>query len=252
LFKDLFRKLGFDELHKMQQHILQEHPDEIFFSNIIGNEDIKKLLMRAIIAKDGVSYCLVGPPASAKSVFLQEMEKGLDNAIFIDGTGTSGRGLVDLLTSKPNTKYLLIDEIDKMTKRDVAILYNVLETGRLQRNTKDHKYDIKFKGLRVFATSNSKEKLPKPLQSRIQPLIIHEYSYQEFEEISIRLLTQRYKLSKTAAIKIASGVWIKLNSKDIRRVLAIGRIAKRTDTENDIDWLIDTHAKHTFGQSEFN
>jgi len=41
LFKDLFRKLGFDELHKMQQHILQEHPDEIFFSNIIGNEDIK-------------------------------------------------------------------------------------------------------------------------------------------------------------------------------------------------------------------
>lgn len=98
MFKDLFRKLGFDELHKMQQHILQEHPDEIFFSNIIGNEDIKKLLMCAIIAKDGVSYCLVGPPASAKSVFLQEMEKGLDNAIFIDGTGTSGRGLVDLLT----------------------------------------------------------------------------------------------------------------------------------------------------------
>jgi hypothetical protein len=83
-------------------------------------------------------------------------------------------------------------------------------------------------------------------------LIIHEYSYQDFEEISIRLLTQRYKLSKTAAIKIASGVWIKLNSKDIRRVLAIGRIAKRTDTENDIEWLIDTHAKHTFGQSEFN
>ena len=252
MFKDLFRKLGFDELHKMQQHISQEYPEEIFFSNIIGNEDIKKLLMRAIVAKDGVSYCLVGPPASAKSVFLQEMERGLDNAIFIDGTGTSGRGLIDILASKPNAKYLLIDEIDKMTKRDVAILYNVLETGRLQRNTRDQKFDIKFKGLRVFATSNSREKLPKPLQSRIQPLIIYEYSYKEFEQISMRLLTQRYKLPETTAIKIASGLWTKLKSKDIRRVLAIGRIAKSNDTDNDINWLIDTHAKHIFGQSEFN
>ncbi len=84
----------------MQQHAPQESPEERFFSNIVGNGDIKKLLMRAIVAKDGVSYCLVGPSASAKSVFLQEMEKGLDNAIFVDGTGTSGRGLVDILASK--------------------------------------------------------------------------------------------------------------------------------------------------------
>ena len=252
MFKDLFRKLGFDELHNMQQHVPQQSPEERFFSNIVGNRDIKKLLMRAIVAKDGVSYCLIGPPASAKSVFLQEMEKGLDNAIFVDGTGTSGRGLVDILASKANARYLLIDEIDKMTKRDVAILYNVLESGRLQRNTKDQKFDIKFRGLRVFATSNSLEKMPKPLQSRIQPLIMHEYSYEEFERIATRLLTQRYKLPQTTAIKIASGVWTKLKSKDIRKVLVIGRIAKRTDTDDDIDWLIDTHAKHIFGQSEFN
>ena len=51
LFKDLFRKLGFDELHKMQQHILQECPEETFFRNIIGNKDIKKLLMRAKLQK---------------------------------------------------------------------------------------------------------------------------------------------------------------------------------------------------------
>jgi hypothetical protein len=94
--------------------------------------------------------------------------------------------------------------------------------------------------------------MPKPLQSRIQPLIMHEYSYEEFKQISMRLLTQRYKLPQTTAIKIASGVWTKLKSKDIRKVLAIGRIAKRSDTDDDIDWLIDTHAKHIFGQSEFN
>jgi DNA replicative helicase MCM subunit Mcm2 (Cdc46/Mcm family) len=161
-----------------------------------GNDDVKKLLMSAIVVKDGVSYCLVGPPASAKSVFLQEMEKGLDDAVFIDGTGASQDS--------------------------------------------------------VFATSNSRERLPKPLRSRIQPLIMYVYSYEEFEQIAIRLLTQRYKLPETTAIKIASGVWTKLKSKDIRRVLAIGRVANRTDSDNDIDWLIETHAKHVFGETEFN
>jgi Mg-chelatase subunit ChlI len=237
LFKNLFKKLG---------HISQIPPEERFFSNIVGNDDVKKLLMRAIVAKDGVSYCLIGPPASAKSAFLQEMEKGLDDAVFIDGTGASGRGLVNVLVSKPNVKYLLIDEIDKMTKRDVTVLYNVLETGRLQSNKKDQKVDMMFPGLRVFSTSNSRERMPKPLQSRIQPLIMHEYSYEEFELIAISLLTQRYKLPETTAIKIASGVWTKLKSKDIRRVLAIGSVANRTDYDNDIDWLIDTHAKHIF------
>ena len=75
MFKDLFRKLGFDELHKMQQHLSKEYPEEIFFSNIIGNENIKKLLMRAIIAKDGVSYCLVGPPASASQYSYRKWKK---------------------------------------------------------------------------------------------------------------------------------------------------------------------------------
>ncbi len=243
MFKNLFKKLG---------HISQKLPEEKFFSNIVGNDDVKKLLMRAIVAKDGVSYCLIGPPASAKSAFLQEMEKGLDDAVFIDGTGASGRGLVNVLVSKPNVKYLLIDEIDKMTKRDVTVLYNVLETGRLQRNKKDQKVDMMFPGLRVFSTSNSRERMPKPLQSRIQPLIMHEYSYEEFELIAISLLTQRYKLPETTAIKIASGVWTKLKSKDIRRVLTIGRVANRTDSDNDIDWLIDTHAKHIFGETEFD
>jgi len=51
----------------------------------------------------------------------------------------------------------------------------------------------------------------------------------------MRLLTQRYKLPETTAIKIASGVWTKLKTKDIRMVLAISRIAKRTDTDKDID-----------------
>ena len=60
-------------------------PEERFFSNIVGYPEIKKLMMRAIISKEPSHILLTGPPASSKTIFLLEMNKGLDNAYFIDG-----------------------------------------------------------------------------------------------------------------------------------------------------------------------
>ena len=58
------------------------------------------------------------------------MLQGLDDTYFIDAVGSSGPGMVDHLFNN-NTKYLLIDEIDKMKKNDQAALQNVMETGIL-------------------------------------------------------------------------------------------------------------------------
>ena len=58
---------------------------------------------------------LTGPPSSSKTVFLLEMLEGLDDAYFVDAVGTSGVGMIDHLFNS-STKYLLIDEIDKMKK----------------------------------------------------------------------------------------------------------------------------------------
>ena len=170
--------------------------EERFFSNIVGYTDIKKLLYRAVNSKHSVSYCLIGPPASAKSVFLQEIERHKKNeSAFVDGTGASGRGLIEILLAKPDAKYLLIDEIDKMKKDQVTVLYNVLETGRLTSTKKNFTFDEMFEGLRVFATSNSRERMPKPLVSRISTLLVPEYTFPEFQEISRRLLRKRFGLS---------------------------------------------------------
>jgi hypothetical protein len=55
---------------------------------------------------------------------LQEIERNKKNeSSFVGGTGASGRGLAETLLAKPDTKYLLIDEIDKMKKDQITVLF---------------------------------------------------------------------------------------------------------------------------------
>ena len=78
-------------------------------------------------SKESVSILLSGPPVSAKTMFLQSFMK-LGDSYFIDGSNSSKAGLLDyIFDNKP--KYLLIDEIDKMSAKDQSFLLNLMETG---------------------------------------------------------------------------------------------------------------------------
>jgi hypothetical protein len=117
------------------------HATEVdFFSEIVGYVDIKKLIMKCM-QSDATHVILDGPPASAKSMFLMEMEKNLNNTYFVDCTNATGPGMVEYLF-KNDVKYLLRDEVEKMSKTDQNVLLNVLETGILT-STKVRKTDSK-------------------------------------------------------------------------------------------------------------
>ena len=60
----------------------------------------------------------------------------------------------------------------------------------------------------VFATSNQVERLSLPLRSRFMELHLEEYNYEEFVNISQRLLKNRYRLNMEIAERIAYLVWI--------------------------------------------
>ena len=173
MFKNLFSKVG---VFGMATGKLS--PEEKFFSNIVGYSDIKKLLLKSVISKDPVNILLIGPPSSSKTVFLLEMLEGLDNTYFVDGTGVSGPGMIDHLFSN-NTKYLLIDEIDKMKRIDQAVLLNVRETGILSETKLKAKTRQKRMKLWIFATSNDTDRLSQPLRSRFMELHLKEYSVGE-------------------------------------------------------------------------
>jgi MoxR-like ATPase len=100
----------------------------------------------------------------------------------------------------------------------------------------------------IFATSNSTERLSKPLLSRFTAFEIPEYTYEEFETIAIRIIN---KLPHSAIIQIASSVW-KRGSKDIRDVLKIAKLCNPTDTEEDTNRLIAIHQKYRKTGREYN
>lgn len=235
MFKNLFQKI--ELFNTFEQKLSHE---EKFFSNVVGYPDIKKLLLKSAVSKDPVNVLLTGPPSSSKTVFLLEMLEGLHNTYFIDGSGVSGAGMIDHLFSN-NTKYLLVDEIDKMKKIDQAALLNVMETGILTETKLRGKTRQKKMKLWIFATSNDIDRLSKPLRSRFMELHLDEYTYEEFVEITRRLLKKRYDLDTDSSNKIAHSVWNRMQSKDIRDAI---NIAKLTKSSGDIDWLVDIQLKY--------
>ena len=100
----------------------------------------------------------------------------------------------------------------------------------------------------IFATSNSTERLSKPLLSRFTVLEIPEYTYPEFEGISTRIVN---KLPRSTVIQIASSVW-KAGSRDIRDVLKIAKLCNAKDTEQDITRLISIHQKYHKTGNDYN
>lgn len=237
MFKNLFKRLGIEYETDIRP------PEEKFFSDIVGYSDLKKLFLRSIVSKEPSHILITGPPASSKTIFLLQIMKELDNCYFTDGIGTSGVGMIDYLFEHPSTKYLLIDEIDKMKKSDHVALLNVMETGILS-STKVRKTRQQKMNLWVFATSNSLDNLSEALKSRFLIFYLPEYKYEEFVEISIKLLKERYRIEVQTATKIADKVWNELNSKDIRDVLKVGKLAKYDEKDSDIDWLIHAYKKY--------
>ncbi|TLX91537.1 MAG: AAA family ATPase [Thaumarchaeota archaeon] len=236
MFKNLFKKID-DVFAGHGQELSNE---EKFFSNVVGYPEIKKLLLKSVVAKEPVNILLTGPPSSSKTVFLLEMLEGLDDTFFIDAVAASGPGMMEQLFNN-STKYLLIDEMDKMKKNDQAALLNVMETGILSETKLKSKTRQKRMKLWIFATSNDVERISGALRSRFMELHLEEYRYEEFIEIVRRLLKKRYHLGVSLSEKIGYAVWNQMKSKDVRDAI---KIAKLTKSSTDVDWLVEVQMKY--------
>src|ERR1041384_6506581 len=174
------------------------------FSGIEGLDDIKEMLLRAVESPERAHTLLIGPPACAKSLFMLEIEKIMRSKVyFAEGASTTKAGLQSFIAEKPHKEIIIIDEIDKMPIKDQEGLLTMMERGNFTttkvRNTRTIEADMV-----IFATSNSTERLSKPLLSRFTVFEIPKYSYPEFEAISTRIIK---KLPQNAVIHIASSFW---------------------------------------------
>ena len=76
----------------------------------------------------------------------------------------------------------------------------------------------------VFATANSSKEIIEPLLSRFLILGVPEYDFEEFNEIAVTRL-RKEDVDESLARVIASKVWNELDSRDVRDVIKIARLA---------------------------
>lgn len=218
-----------------------ESEDNNFFDYIIGYSDVKKFLRMSINTEEPVHILLIGPPASAKTMFIKSMMMKLDNSYFTDGGNTTKAGMLDyVFENKP--KYLLIDEIDKMSTKDQTFLLNLMETGMVSE-TKHAKTRREILKTWVIASSNNISNVIPALKSRFFIIQLEPYSYEQFSQITMRLLTEQHKVNEEIAKATAHTVWNKVRSRNIRDCVRIGRMAKSVQ---DVDFIIDTLRRYGY------
>ena len=205
-----------------------EIPEDLF-STVSGYGEIKAFLNRVLKA-ERFHVLLVGPPASAKTVFLLELAR-LPGSFYCLGSATTKAGIAEILyEQKP--RILLADEIDKFENKDIAILLSLAETG-IVRETKVSKQREVRLNTNIFAAANSAKGMPKELLSRFRVLYLPQYTREEFIQASTKVLIERERVEPDLASYIAERAWEV--SRDVREAVRIGKICRnRGQVDEDI------------------
>ena len=202
------------------------------FGRVIAHDNIKRMLAMALDSEKPIHVCLHGKPGNAKTMLVRAIKERFPEVTeYVIGSDTTKAGLYDLLFEKRNKiKYLIIDEIEYMSKQDQAILLNLLETGILREVKRTVRRETKLT-IWVFATCNNFKKLSEPLRTRFLCKYMPAYEYAEFEQIAVGRLMQEHRNMKVDfARAIANAVWDKRGEEsNVRDCVRISHMAKTLD-----------------------
>lgn len=208
------------------------------FEVIEGHEDIKGLVRRVLESKKPVHILFTGVPSSAKTMFLLELARC--GAPYVLGSQSTKSGVADLLFgSEPDI--LLVDEIDRIGTKDIAVLLSLMQTGIVSETKWGKRRQIKL-NTKVFAASNTM-KMPPELLSRFLVLRFKSYTREEFLLVATNVLKKQEGVEENLAGYIADKVWTASQSfPDPRQAVRLARLSR---TKEDVDWLLGTKAKYS-------
>lgn len=214
-------------------------PDDLF-RTIVNFDDVKKRF-KVLLRREGPSgVILVGPPASAKSMFLLELSR-LPKSRYVTTSSATKAGLAEILLDyEPD--YLLLDEIDKASSRDYDTLLSLLETGIVQMN-KSNMHFQKVLHTKVFAACNRDERIPPEIKSRFIPLHFSQYTRSELRDIGMAILIMREGLSNETAHLVVDDVIKNMGTIDPRDFIKVARL-RTGDTPEDIQDTVNFVLKY--------
>jgi holliday junction DNA helicase RuvB len=207
------------------------------FDKIEVYDDIKDIVLRVLDSEENYNLLFTGPPASAKTLFLLGILDMRKDGVYFDGSNTTNR-ILDVLEEE-TPRIICIDELDKMPRTFQNQLMNFMESGRVKVDQQKKQYDFQIKGAKVFATCNEINRLSKPLQSRFRKLFLPRYTEEKFLDVSEKVLP---KLSFSLSRYIGASVW-KMEG-DIRDVISIGKLVRKSDGPEQIVLIIKTMMKY--------
>ena len=104
------------------------------FDYIVGHDGVKYWLGKSLTSPEPVHILLAGPPATAKSLFLEALGHLL-GAQYAQGGSSSRAGMADFLINF-HPRFLIIDELDKMKTEDYSVLLSLMQSGVVARMKK--------------------------------------------------------------------------------------------------------------------
>ena len=197
-----------------------EIPEDLF-DCITGYEDIKDDMKFTLKEDRRVHYLLIGPPATAKSLFLMELGQ-IKGTYFATGSTVTAAGLTDaFFTYQP--RVLALDEIDKVPMDTTAVLLSVMEPGDvLEAKYRRHR-GLKL-DLTVFAAANRDTSIPPELKSRFSGGVLYfkPYSMGEFLSVCEAYLSRYEGIPTDIASAVAQETWSQLD-RDVRTARGVAR-----------------------------
>lgn len=197
------------------------------FDDVVGYEDAKWLIRKAMASDNIVNILLVGPPGCGKTVFLRCIRK-LDGASFISGRKTSEAGFTnEMFESKP--RYMCIDEMDDMSDDHQKALSDYTEEGYLVETKGNDKRREMKTNTKTFASANNLSNIIDPIEDRFTVLEFDRYDLNEFVKICVNILPREYTVGREEAKEIASAVWEMEGYANVRKAEDVAALSDGDD-----------------------
>jgi Holliday junction DNA helicase RuvB len=232
----------------MDEHTAPNIPAEYIMDAmtlLVGYDDLKQTIARAIELRQRTNFLLEGPPACGKSLLMEGVRSSVPDSYIAFGSRTSGAGLSDMLFEK-QPGVLLLDEMEKIPKEAYPVLLGLMETGEILETKSRSNRGIKLNTL-VIAACNSSAKFPAEILSRFA-MHVHfpAYDREKFIDICVGFLSRAEGCPADIAEMIGREVYNEQLG-DVRKAKAVWKLMSEP-SEAEIQRVISMMLKYGTGQ----
>lgn len=213
-------------------------------SFIVGFDDVKETLAKAISAQRRINFMLEGPPACAKSLILEGISMAMPSeyVYMAFGSRTTAAGLSQVLFEH-QPRLLLLDEADKFKHQDVfSVLLGLMARGEIKETQHQNLRGITL-DTAVIAACNSSDGMSEEFKSRFA-LHVHfpAYTREEFINVCRGFLTRAEGCPEDLAVLIGQRVFDG-DLGDIRKALGVWQLVDAPTVE-EVDRVVTMNKKY--------